>query len=212
MDLFTREAGAVIWFAPHAALLPGFAQSDETGLLDDLHMIIKQATWRHMMTPNGFAMSVATSNCGALGWVSDRAGYRYSAHDPLTDRAWPAMPPSFAALATRAAQCAGFAGFIPDACLINRYEVGARMGLHRDLDERDLGQPIVSVSLGLPAMFQFGGASRQDRVLKVPVHHQDVVVWGGDSRTYFHGVMPIKQGHHALLGAMRINLTFRKAG
>lgn len=157
-------------------------------------------------------MSVAMTNCGALGWVTDERGYRYAHHDPLLDAAWPAMPESFQSIATRAAAQAGFANFHPDACLINRYEVEARMTLHQDKNEHDYTAPIVSVSLGLPVVFQFGGATRKDRTTRVTLHHGDVVVWGGDSRLNFHGVLPLKEGHHPLVGARRFNLTFRKAG
>lgn len=156
-------------------------------------------------------MSVAMSNCGTAGWITDRNGYRYAGHDPLTGAPWPAMPEAFAALASDAAREAGFPGFAPDACLINRYEPGARMSLHQDRNEADFGHPIVSVSLGLPAVFLFGGATREERALRLPLAHGDVLVWGGPARLRFHGVMPVKAGHHALLGAARINLTFRKA-
>jgi alkylated DNA repair protein (DNA oxidative demethylase) len=170
------------------------------------------ASFRHMMTPGGFAMSVATTSCGDLGWVSDKTGYRYAASDPLTGKAWPQMPASFKQLAKQAASMAGFANFEPDACLINRYQVGARMGLHQDKDEHDFSQPIVSVSLGLPAVFQMGGFARGDKTLKLPLYHGDVLVWGGESRLRFHGVLPVKAGYHPTVGEYRINLTFRKAG
>jgi alkylated DNA repair protein (DNA oxidative demethylase) len=157
-------------------------------------------------------MSVAMTNCGALGWVSDRKGYRYAAADPETGLAWPAMPEAFRKLARTAAAAGGYPGFEPDACLINRYVPGAKMSLHQDRDERDFAAPLVSVSLGLPAVFQFGGLSRKDPVRRVGLEHGDVVVWGGESRLFFHGVMPLKEGVHPLAGACRINLTFRRAG
>jgi len=156
-------------------------------------------------------MSVGMTNCGALGWVSDRAGYRYAASDPASGRAWPAMPAPFRALAARAAAAGGFAAFEPDACLVNRYEPGARLTLHQDRNERDYAAPIVSVSLGLPATFLFGGDTRGGRPLRVPLAHGDVVVWGGPARLRFHGVAPVEGGWHERLGACRINLTFRKA-
>ena len=162
-----------------------------------------------MVTPSGFAMSVAMSNCGDLGWVTGKTGYRYTTHDTVSDRPWPAMPTTFLQLAKNAANEVGFEGFVPDACLINQYKVGARMSLHQDKNERDFGQPIVSVSLGLPAMFQFGGLKRADKTIRIPLNHGDVVVWGGESRLRFHGVLPIKAGTHTLLGERRINLTFR---
>ena len=176
--------------------------------------VIATAPLRHLVTPGGQTMSVAMSNCGPLGWVSDRRGYRYLAADPLSNQPWPAMPVGFLALATRAAAEAEFAGFRPNACLINQYEPGARMGLHQDRDEGgpvgDFSAPIVSVSLGLPAIFLFGGLQRKDKTTRWPLLHGDVVVWGGPSRLAFHGVAPLKDGEHAALGARRVNLTFRQ--
>lgn len=197
---------------PGAVLLRGLALPDQHDVLADLDRVMTDAPLRHMITSRGFCMSVAMTNCGQLGWVSDRRGYRYDSRDPLSGRPWPAMPESLLRLARRAAAAAGHADFMPDACLINRYEPGARMSLHQDRDERDLGQPIVSVSLGLPAVFQFGGMLRSDKPLRVPLQHGDVVVWGGPARLNFHGVLVLKDGVHALLGAQRINLTFRRAG
>jgi alkylated DNA repair protein (DNA oxidative demethylase) len=164
-----------------------------------------------MVTPGGFRMSVAMTNCGAVGWVTDRSGYRYSPVDPESGSPWPAMPGPFRRLAHDAAAQARFGTFEPDACLINRYEPGAKLSLHQDKDERDYGAPIVSVSLGLPATFLFGGLSRRDPQMKIPLAHGDVVVWGGRARLAYHGVSPLKAGHHPTLGACRINLTFRKA-
>jgi alkylated DNA repair protein (DNA oxidative demethylase) len=197
--------------AERAMLLYGFARPIEHELRDSLAEIVAQAPFRHMFTPGGYQMSVAMTNCGALGWVTDRKGYRYDTVDPVTQKPWPAMPPVFFELAEQAAAAAGFADFRPDACLINRYEVGARMSLHQDRDERDFGAPIVSVSLGLPAIFLFGGPKRSDKPQRYRLSHGDVVVWGGPSRLFFHGVAPLAEGEHALLGRQRINLTFRKA-
>ena len=194
-----------------AMLLRGFAQARDQEVLEALDEMIRAAPWRHMLTPGGLRMSVAMSNCGELGWISDRRGYRYVARDPQTDMPWPAMPEVFLRLACNAAAEAGFAGFRPDACLINRYELGAKMSPHQDRDERDLSQPIVSVSLGLPAMFLFGGERRNDKPMRIPLAHGDVVVWGGDARMRHHGVLPLKAGTHPALGACRVNLTFRKA-
>ena len=157
-------------------------------------------------------MSVAMTNCGALGWVSDPSGYRYAAADPESGRAWPPLPKSFRDLAMGAAARSGFANFLPDACLVNRYEPGARLTLHQDKNERDFAAPIVSVSLGLPAVFLFGGATRRQRPMRVPLVHGDVVVWGGPDRLRYHGVLALKDGHHPQLGNHRINLTFRRAG
>jgi alkylated DNA repair protein (DNA oxidative demethylase) len=197
--------------ADGAVLLCGFARAMQRDLLRALDEIAAQAPFRHMSTPGGHEMSVAMTNCGNLGWVTDRRGYRYDGNDPVSGHAWPAMPPVFRELAGKAAAQGGFAGFAPDACLINRYEPGARMSLHQDRDEADFSAPIVSVSLGLPAIFLFGGLKRSDKPVRYRLEHGDVVVWGGPSRLFFHGVAPLADGEHALLGRKRINLTFRKA-
>ena len=197
--------------APGAWVLRGFALDHETALLAALDRVIAVSPFRHLITPGGLRMSVAMSNCGELGWVSDRHGYRYEPHDPLSGQRWPAMPTAFADLAHAAAGAAGFADFTPDACLINRYQSGTRLTLHQDKDERDASAPIVSVSLGLPARFLFGGDARSDPQQRIPLAHGDVVVWGGPARFRYHGVLPLKPGHHPLLGEQRINLTFRKA-
>lgn len=197
--------------APGAVLLRGFAVPRETQLLKDLAAVAAQAPFRHMITPGGYRMSVAMTNCGALGWVTDRSGYRYDATDPESANPWPRMPESFVRLAADAAVQAGFLGFAPDACLVNRYLPGARLTLHQDRNERDYRAPIVSVSLGVPAVFLFGGTKRLEKAARLLLEHGDVVVWGGPARMRYHGVMPLKQGHHRLLGAQRINLTFRKA-
>ena len=202
----SREA-----MADGAVLLRGFARSFEHDLIAALDAITAQAPFRHMFTPGGHQMSVAMTNCGSAGWVTDRSGYRYDGTDPVSGQSWPAMPHVFLDLAERAAAEAGFAKFSPDACLVNRYEPGARMSLHQDKDEQDFGAPIVSVSLGIPAIFLFGGLKRADRPRRFRLAHGDVVVWGGPSRLFFHGVAPLADGEHALLGRQRINLTFRKA-
>jgi alkylated DNA repair protein (DNA oxidative demethylase) len=204
-------AGVDRTLAPGAVLLGGFAIADERRLLGDLDGLAREAPFRHMVTPGGHRMSVAMTNCGPLGWVSDERGYRYSPIDPMSSLPWPAMPSSFRELASAAAARAGFEGFVPDACLVNRYQPGARLTLHKDKDEGDFTAPIVSVSLGLPAVFLFGGLSRADRPERVPVSHGDVVVFGGPARLRYHGVRALEDGHHPLLGAYRINLTFRKA-
>jgi alkylated DNA repair protein (DNA oxidative demethylase) len=192
-------------------LLPGFALPDSDRLLAAVAAITAAAPFRNMVTPGGFRMVVAMTNCGAAGWVTDRKGYRYTPDDPESGRPWPPMPDLFRGLAVRAADAAGFPGFAPDACLINRYEPGTRLSLHQDRNERDYGQPIVSVSLGLPATFLFGGLARGDRPARVPLRHGDVVVWGGAHRPVFHGVAPLAEGEHPATGRARINLTFRKA-
>lgn len=193
--------------APGARVLRGFALDYAL----DAGAIAIEAPFRHMVAKNGFPMSVAMTNCGALGWVSDRTGYRYESHDPLTGKPWPAMPAEFARLASEAAARAGYANFAPDACLINRYEPGAKMGLHQDRDEHDFAQPIVSVSLGLPATFVFGGAKRSDKTVRVALEHGDVVVFGGPSRLFYHGVLTLADGVHPVFKRCRLNLTFRRA-
>ncbi|MCY0388519.1 DNA oxidative demethylase AlkB [Robbsia sp. Bb-Pol-6] len=214
-DLFESMASPlppVEAIGPASYLLRGFALSHADGLIGALHDIAAAAPFRRMRTPGGATMSVALTNCGMLGWVSDRHGYRYERIDPRTGRAWPPLPDAFSQLAREAAVQAGFDAFAPDACLINRYLPGTKMSLHQDRDERDFSAPIVSVSLGIPAVFQFGGMARGDKALRVPVFHGDVVVWGGVDRLRFHGVLPLKTARHATLGEQRINLTFRKAG
>jgi alkylated DNA repair protein (DNA oxidative demethylase) len=192
-------------------LLRGFALRDEAEIISAYRAVVAASHFRHMVTPGGQVMSVAMTNCGDAGWVTDRRGYRYERCDPETGMPWPPMPQAFLRLARRAAEETGYAGFEPDACLVNCYVPGARLTLHQDKDERDLGAPIVSVSLGLPAKFLFGGLKRSDRPLRVMLHHGDVVVWGGPSRLAYHGIEALKEGEHPMLGRCRINLTFRSA-
>jgi len=204
-------AGAAVeTLAEGAVLLRKFAESEVAALLEAVRRISAAAPFRQMTTPGGYRMSVAMSNCG-LGWVTDRSGYRYDAIDPQTQRPWPPMPALFSRLAGRAAAAAGFHGFAPDACLINRYEPGARLSLHQDKDEHTLDAPIVSVSLGLPAVFLFGGPRRNDRPRRFRLESGDAVVWGGPARLAFHGIGPLAEGDHPLTGRCRVNLTFRKA-
>lgn len=194
-----------------AMVLRQFALADAELLLEGIATVTSEAPFRHMKTPGGHAMSAALSCCGKLGWVTDNRGYRYQEEDPESGRPWPAMPSAFRELARSAAEIAGFDGFEPDACLINRYRPGAKMGLHQDKDEQDFTQPIVSVSLGLPMVFQFGGVKRSERPIRVPLAHGDLVVWGGSARMRYHGVLTLKAGEHPLTGACRYNLTFRRA-
>lgn len=195
-----------------ARWLRAFARWDADALLTHVAEIAARAPFRHMVTPGGFTMSAAMTNCGALGWTSDARGYRYADLDPSTGLRWPALPAVFLDVAARAAAQAGYAGFVPDACLVNRYAPGAKMSLHQDKNELDLDAPIVSVSLGLPVVFLFGGDTRRDTPRRIPLSHGDVVVWGGPSRLRYHGVAALKPGHHPLTGQHRINLTLRKAG
>ncbi|WP_312633264.1 DNA oxidative demethylase AlkB [Pseudescherichia sp.] len=212
LDLF---ADAEPWQEPLAAgatILRRFALADADALLADINAVASQSPFRQMVTPGGYTMSVAMTNCGRLGWTTDARGYRYAPGDPLTGQPWPAMPPAFAALCQQASMAAGYSDFQPDACLINRYLPGTKLSLHQDKDEPDLRAPIVSVSLGLPAVFQFGGSRRSDPLKRLLLEHGDVVVWGGPSRLFYHGVQPLKPGQHPATGECRYNLTFRRAG
>lgn len=212
-DLFagqheSQPAQAAI--AVGASLLRGFFTTEEPEVIVALRIVVKQSPFRHLITPGGHTMSVAMTNCGRVGWVSDPSGYRYDPIDPDSGKPWPEMPAPFRDLAARAAVRAGFDAFVPDACLINRYKPGAKLSLHQDKDELDLGAPIVSVSLGLPATFLFGGLSRSDKVSRHRLTHGDIVVWGGPARLAYHGVAPLPDGEHPVMGGQRINLTFRK--
>jgi alkylated DNA repair protein (DNA oxidative demethylase) len=211
-DLFAGERiGKRDVIGPQAFVLCGFALPYMDQLLPAIADLERQSPFRHMTTPGGFTMSVALTNCGEFGWTSDRRGYRYTCIDPETGTPWPATPEIFARLAHDAAAAAGFVDFEPDACLINRYLPGARLSLHQDKNERDFDAPIVSVSLGMTATFLFGGHTRTDKTAKIPLYHGDVAVWGGEDRLRYHGVMPLKDNPHALLGSQRLNFTFRKA-
>ena len=193
-----------------AVLLRGLVAAEAPLLMEEVARIVQVAAFRHLVTPGGYTMSVAMTNCGRVGWVSDRAGYRYDRVDPDTGLPWPAMPAAFQEIAMKAAALAGFANYDPDACLINRYVAGAKLSLHQDRDEKDVWAPIVSVSLGLPAVFLWGGQRRADPVRRLLLESGDVVVWGGPARFVYHGVAPLKDGRHSLTGVVRINLTFRK--
>jgi DNA oxidative demethylase len=197
--------------ADGAVLLRRFAEKEVAGLVDAIAKIAEAAPFRHLITPGGHRMTVAMTNCGTVGWVSDRSGYRYDPVDPASGRTWPAMPGSFLTLAQRAANEGGFSDFHPDVCLINRYETGARLTLHQDHDERDLKDPIVSVSLGLPAVFLFGGLRRSDKTTRIWLESGDVAVWGGPARLTYHGVDRLEAGDHPLTGNYRFNLTFRRS-
>lgn len=213
LDLFEPPApGERERLGPSAFVLRGFALPVVDALLPAIARIEAQAPFRHMATPGGLTMSVALTNCGTWGWTTDSQGYRYTHVDPDSGLPWPAMPEAFAQLARDAAAAAGFHAYEPDACLVNRYRPGSRLSLHQDKDERDFSAPIVSVSLGIPAIFLFGGLRRADRAVRVPLRHGDIVVWGGEDRLRFHGVLPLEDDPHPLLGAQRINFTFRKAG
>lgn len=214
MDLLSGVAEHFVWhekIGAGAIVLRQYATSSASDILNAIDGVISLSPLRHMQTPGGGRMSAAISACGDYGWISDQQGYRYSAVDPQTGLSWPEIPENLYALGQKAAAEAGFTGFEPDVCLINCYEPSAKMGLHQDRNEQDFSAPIVSVSLGLPATFQFGGRKRSDKPLKIPLQHGDVVVWGGESRLNFHGVLTVRKGFHSLTGSRRFNLTFRKA-
>ncbi len=213
-DLFGRADCMAPWnetVTEGVVHLHHYALAKERELAAAIKSVIHVSPLRHMVTPGGFRMSVSTSSCGQAGWITDGAGYRYSSRDPLTGKAWPEMPALFMQLAQSAANEAGYPDFLPDSCLINRYRPGTKMSLHQDKDERNLGQPIVSISLGLPAIFQFGGDERSDKTQRIALMHGDVFVWGGVSRLKYHGILPLKEGSHPIFGANRFNLTFRRA-
>jgi len=207
-SLFDRDPHE--WLEEGAMLLRGFAVAEAPLLLEEAERVAQAAAFRHLITPGGYAMSVAMTNCGRVGWVSDRTGYRYDPVDPQTGVPWPAMPAAFLDVAAQAAAEAGFAHYDPDACLINRYVTGSKLSLHKDRDERDAWAPIVSVSLGLSAVFLWGGKRRSDPLRRLRLESGDIVVWGGPARFVYHGVAPLSDGRHPLTGAVRINLTFRK--
>ena len=211
-SLFDSEPAApsVEQLQEGAVLLRGFVTAEAPELVEEVTQIAKAAAFRHLVTPGGYTMSVAMTNCGRVGWVSDRKGYRYDPIDPDTGLPWPPMPPLFVEMASKAAAQAGFANYDPDACLINRYVAGAKLSLHQDRDEKDAWAPIVSVSLGLPAVFLWGGQRRADPLRRLRLESGDIVVWGGPARFIYHGVAPLKEGQHPITGAARINLTFRK--
>lgn len=211
LDLFADEQPWQEPLAPGAVVLRRFATSEAQGLMSAIEQVANASPFRQMITPGGYTMSVAMTNCGTLGWTTDARGYLYSGIDPQTQNPWPAMPEVFRALCDRASAAAGYPDFTPDACLINRYAPGAKLSLHQDKDEPDLRAPIVSVSLGLPAVFQFGGRKRSDPLKRLMLEHGDVVVWGGESRLFYHGIQPLKPGQHPLAGEYRYNLTFRQA-
>ncbi|MEX5411794.1 DNA oxidative demethylase AlkB [Atlantibacter hermannii] len=212
LDLFAEDEPWQEPLAPGAVILRRFARQDSPQLMAAIHAVAAQSPFRHMVTPGGYTMSVAMTNCGALGWTTDRRGYLYAPVDPQTGNPWPAMPESFQRLCDAASHAAGYPDFAPDACLINRYQPGAKLSLHQDKDEPNLAAPIVSVSLGLPAVFQFGGLTRSAPLQRIMLEHGDVVVWGGPSRLFYHGIQPLKAGEHPLTGGYRYNLTFRAAG
>jgi alkylated DNA repair protein (DNA oxidative demethylase) len=210
-DLFDSVQEEKAALGSDAMVLRGFASDIEAELLAALRAVTALAPFRQMVTPGGYTMSVAMTNCGAAGWVTDSSGYRYTKQDPVSGNPWPPMPAIFLSLATRAAAVAGFEAFLPDACLINRYAPGAKLSLHQDKNETDFTAPIVSVSLGLPAKFLFGGLRRNDPVTRVELRHGDVVVWGRSARLAYHGVDTLKDGDHPATGRCRFNLTLRKA-
>ena len=211
LDLFADESPWSEPLAPGAVILRRQAREQSAVLLAAIEQVAATSPFRQMVTPGGYTMSVAMTNCGPYGWSTDRHGYCYAAVDPLSGKPWPVIPECFRQLAQSAAARAGYPAFDPDACLINRYQPGAKLSLHQDKDEAQLDAPIVSVSLGLPATFQFGGLKRTDPLQRVWLEHGDVVVWGGESRLFYHAILPLKAGSHPQVGPWRYNLTFRRA-
>lgn len=212
-DLFDISGPDGVWqeaLGSGATWIHGFLVAHADMVMADIAGVVAHSPYRHLTTPGGKRMSVGMSNCGAEGWVSDRAGYRYQSTDPVTAKPWPPMPSRLRALAQRAADDSGYPGFEPTVCLINYYAPGARMGLHQDKDEANLTAPIVSFSLGLAATFIWGGWQRVGTTQRIMLRHGDAVVWGGEDRLRFHGVAPLKDGEHPLTGHARINLTFRQ--
>ncbi|RYY77975.1 MAG: DNA oxidative demethylase AlkB [Moraxellaceae bacterium] len=212
LDLFDTLPAGLEKIGEQSVVLRQFASPMQDELMAAIDQISRQAPFRHMLTPGGYTMSAAMTSCGSLGWITDRKGYRYQSVDPLTGKRWPDMPHVFQALAQQAASMAGFEHFQPDSCLINVYGVGAKMSLHQDKNEKDMTQPVVSVSLGITATFLFGGLQRKDNTQKIVLQHGDVVVWGGVDRLRYHGILSLKPASHLLLGERRINVTFRQAG
>lgn len=211
LDLFADSDPWQEPLAPGAVILRRYALARADALFQGIEAVAAVSPFRHMVTPGGYTMSVAMTNCGNLGWATNERGYLYSPVDPKTGNQWPKMPEVFSSLCHEAAVAAGYPYFRPDACLVNRYAPGAKLSLHQDKDEPDLRAPIVSVSLGLPAVFQFGGLRRSDPLKRLMLEHGDVVVWGGESRLFYHGIQPLKAGIHSLTGEYRYNLTFRQA-
>lgn len=204
-DLFSKRIDIV----PGMVLLRGFANSPI--LIESLSQVLAHSPLRQMETSRGFKMSVHTSNCGEAGWISDRRGYRYVKQDPLNGKPWPDLPIAFKSVAQDAAIEAGFSAYEPDVCLINRYRPGNQMGAHQDKDEQDFTQPIVSVSLGIDARFFVIGPEKRGSSTAVDLTDGDVLVFGGPARKFFHGVRKLRESIHPALGAVRWNLTFRKA-
>jgi DNA oxidative demethylase len=200
------ENHAQVPLAEGAVWMRGFAEPIADKLSETILKLLEDYPPQTMMTPMGCPMSVKTTSLGQLGWVGSDKGYGYARLDPTTNLPWPEIPNSLLHLAKNAAELAGYRDFEPDCCLINVYNIGTKMGLHQDKDERDFTQPIVSVSLGIPATFLFGGAKRHDPKQKCLVQHG-----GGRSRRFYHGINVIKAGRHVLLGERRYNLTFRRA-
>lgn len=211
MSSKSNTASPLKSIANESFILPGFAAAETNVLLTAIEAVIQEAPLRQMRTPGGFKMAAQITNCGNFGWVTDKQGYRYQTTDPETGLTWPAMPQVISQLALEAASACGFEHFTPDACLINCYQPGAGMGLHQDKDEKDFSAPIVSISLGVPAIFLFGGAKRQDKPDAHLLKNGDIVVWGGEDRLRFHGIQPIKLAHHPMTGQKRFNLTIRQA-
>lgn len=209
-DVWLKPQTTVL-LAEGAMVLRRFATPVVVALMEGVEAVVAQSPLRRLIVPNGRPMRIEMTNCGLVGWVNIDGRYRYSRVDPLTGRSWPGMPATFRRIAGAAASAAGYPDFQPAVCIINRYAVGADLQMHQDRDDTQDRQPVVSVSLGLPAIFHFGGQGRGEKPLTIPLDDGDVVVWGGASRMHRHGVAPVAPGVHPRTGAYRYNLTFRTA-
>lgn len=208
-DLFSNNRPPIEEIYPDLFVLANFV--DTNPLMVQVERITKVSPFRKMMTPNGHYTGVALTNCGDFGWTSDRNEYRYSSSDPLNNQPWLAIPESFKALAKNAAHVAGFKDFEPDACLINQYLIGTKLGSHQDKNEKDFSQPIVSVSIGLSAVFQIFGNQRAGQAINYRLYDGDVVVWGNSARLCYHGVRTLSAAELDPTCQQRINITFRKS-
>jgi len=208
MNLFSQLAAEPTHeeIFPGATLMRGLAQAQDGEFLEAMQGVLSAAPLHHATTPTGLPMGVMVSDCG----TPEAFRRRWDPANPAVRQMWPPMPRALLDFSLRCAVRAGFPLFRPDTCHVNRYQAGTKLGLHQDRHECDMSQPIVSVSFGLECVFLLGGLERTDSPKRILLEHGDVIVWGGPSRMRFHGVQPLKPGHHPLTGPYRYNLTFRK--